>query len=435
MAERKRIAENVEQEIKAIMDESDKKDKQRMKRSIYHIPAAVSTPDLNKQAYRPQVVSFGPFSTFVEMQEHKERASVHFLRRSGKPLSLFVESLAEVVNDLRDSYGIKYYQSIDSSLLKMMIFDGCFMLEILHFYSDMLNDYGPDDPIFSKHGKLYIMPYIRRDMLMLENQLPMFVLEKLLAIERGAETSAEYINKLILNFFFPNTSILVREKCAHVLDVYRRSLLQQQVSEKTHYSISEDVHKDHDNVFIRSATKLNQAGIQFQKSKTRSLDDISFQSGVLKLPVIVVDETTESIFLNLIAYERLHVLAGTEVTSYFIFMRSIIKDKQDVVLLHSKGIIQNGLEGDQEVAKLLNSLTKIFDSLTKNIRLDPESKLYAVQKNMINACCEKSWNQWPAKTFQYNFRINPWPILSLVTAIILFICTNIYLHYHNNESP
>ncbi|KAJ9159374.1 hypothetical protein P3X46_024883 [Hevea brasiliensis] len=427
MDERKRIAENVEQEIKAIMDVSDKKDKQRMKRSIYDIRAA-SIPDLNKQAYRPQVVSFGPFSTFGEMQEHKERASAHFLRRSGKPLSLFVESLAEVVNDLRDSYGIKYYQYSDSGLLKTMIFDGCFILEILHFYSDTLNDYGPDDPIFSKHGKLYIMPFIRRDMLMLENQLPMFVLEKLLAIGRGAETSAEYINKLILNFFFPNTSILVREKCVHVLDVYRRSLLQQQVSEKTHYSISEDVHEDHDNVFIRSATKLNQAGIQFQKSKTRCLDDISFQSGVLKLPVIVVDETTESIFLNLIAYESLHVLAGTEVTSYFIFMRSIIKDKQDVALLHSKGIIQNGLESDQEVAKL-------FNSLTKNIRLDPESKLYAVQKNMINACCEKSWNQWPAKTFQYNFRINPWPILSLVTAIILFIFTNIYLHYHNNESP
>ncbi|KAF2320799.1 hypothetical protein GH714_030909 [Hevea brasiliensis] len=212
MDERKRIAENVEQEIKAIMDVSDKKDKQRMKRSIYDIRAAVSIPDLNKQAYRPQVVSFGPFSTFGEMQEHKERASAHFLRRSGKPLSLFVESLAEVVNDLRDSYGIK------------------------------------------------------------------------------------------------------------------------------------------------SATKLNQAGIQFQKSKTRCLDDISFQSGVLKLPVIVVDETTESIFLNLIAYESLHVLAGTEVTSYFILMRSIIKDKQDVALLHSKGIIQNGLESDQEVAKLFNSL-------------------------------------------------------------------------------
>lgn len=68
------------------------------------------------------------------------------------------------------------------------VVDGCFMLEILHFNSDGLNDYGPDDPIFSKHGKLFIMPYIRRDMLVPENQLPMLVLERLLPVERGAET-------------------------------------------------------------------------------------------------------------------------------------------------------------------------------------------------------------------------------------------------------
>lgn len=47
----------------------------------------------------------------------------------------------------------------------------------------MMNDYATNDPIFSNHGKLYNMPYIRYDMLMLENQLPLLVLEKLVAIE------------------------------------------------------------------------------------------------------------------------------------------------------------------------------------------------------------------------------------------------------------
>lgn len=156
----------------------------------YNIPASVS--DLNKQAYRPQVVSFGPFCVYDcyirPTQAHKHRAAVHFLRRSGKPISLFVESLAEAVDVLKESYGYGVNDWIQYNLLEMMIVDGCFMLEILHFNSDGLNDYGPDHPIFSKHGKLFIMPYIRRDMLVPENQLPMLVLERLLPVERGAET-------------------------------------------------------------------------------------------------------------------------------------------------------------------------------------------------------------------------------------------------------
>lgn len=69
----------------------------------------------------------------------------------------------------------------------MMILDGCFMLEILRVATtededgDNVDDYAPNDPVFSNHGKLYIMPYLKRDMLMLENQLPMLLLTTLVA--------------------------------------------------------------------------------------------------------------------------------------------------------------------------------------------------------------------------------------------------------------
>jgi hypothetical protein len=73
-----------------------------------------------------------------------------------------------------------------------MILDGCFMLEILR---GSTIDYASNDPIFSKHGKiLYIMPLIKRDMLMLENQLPMRVLDELDAIHHS--------NKPMVNSFY-----------------------------------------------------------------------------------------------------------------------------------------------------------------------------------------------------------------------------------------
>ncbi|KAE9453318.1 hypothetical protein C3L33_14780, partial [Rhododendron williamsianum] len=62
----------------------------------------------------------------------------------------------------------------------MMIVDGCFMIEVLRNFTNTSNDYADNDPIFSNHGKLLIVPYIRRDMLMLENQLPMLLLTTLL---------------------------------------------------------------------------------------------------------------------------------------------------------------------------------------------------------------------------------------------------------------
>ncbi|KAL8475805.1 hypothetical protein ACS0TY_028458 [Phlomoides rotata] len=76
------------------------------KRSIYRIPAYVV--EINKRAYKPQIVSFGPYHHGLEyieaMEEHKHHALLHFLERSKDPLQSFVDALIPVVEDLRDAY-------------------------------------------------------------------------------------------------------------------------------------------------------------------------------------------------------------------------------------------------------------------------------------------------------------------------------------------
>lgn len=181
---------DVNDEVKNMRDTS-KETKQWEKHSIYEVPAWVK--DLDKNAYMPQTVSFGPYhhgkAHLKRMEEHKHRALVHFLRRCGKPVESCLHALDKVVQDLKDSYEPLDPKWADDTagFLKMMTLDGCFMLEILRASVDELNeDYDSKDPIFSKHGKLYAMPHIRRDMLMLENQIPMRVLEELLEVERGS---------------------------------------------------------------------------------------------------------------------------------------------------------------------------------------------------------------------------------------------------------
>lgn len=422
------------------------------KRSIYRIPASVTA--LNIKAYKPQTVSFGPYHHgevhLKPMEEHKHRALLHFLKRSTVPLDSYVDSVAQVLDHLKSSYDSldPSWQQDDHAFLQLMILDGCFMLEILRKATattdlDSTNTlahdvYASNDPVFSNHGKLYIIPYIKRDMLMLENQLPLLLLTKLLSVS-GNEiyNDGEFLNKLILKFCSSQNSYSSKlGECLHILDVYRKSLLWEDPkgSQSQHHGKSTrplapncahvDAAAGGGDEIIRCATELDEAGIRFKKSKSGSLKDISFSHrGVLRLPPIVVDDTTESMFLNLIAFERFHVGAGNEVTSYVFFIENIINSARDVVLLHAQGIIQNALGSDKAVANL-------FSTLSKDTTLDPDSELDMLHKR-VNQYCKQPWNAWRANLIHTYFT-SPWAILSVLAAIFLFVLTIVQTVYTVN---
>lgn len=233
------------------------------------------------------------------------------------------------------------------------------------------------------------------------------------------------LRKRILKFFQQNVhaqNLGEFKDCLHILDIFRKSLLLEEPRGRKQQRGKSEVKQQHQggDDIIRSATELNEAGIRIKRSKSRSLKDISFQGGVLKLPLIVVDDALESLYLNLIAFERFHVGAGNEVTSYIFFMDNIIDSARDVSLLHSCGIIQNALGSDKAVAKL-------FNSLSKDITLDPDSTLDQVHKQ-VSAYCQKPWHQWRAN-LMHTYFTNPWAILSVAAAIFLFALTIIQTVY------
>ncbi|XP_039158834.1 UPF0481 protein At3g47200-like [Eucalyptus grandis] len=389
--------------------------------SIYRVPPSIT--DLNPKAYQPQVVSFGPYHygdpRLSSMEEHKHRVLLHFLRYYRKSLEHFFESLREVAHKLEDSYDNldqKWKEGTGSKFLELMITDGCFMLEIMRIATlprseAENNGYAPNDPIFSIHRLECIALYIRRDMLLLENQLPILVLYQLVAVANNGRE--DDVNELIGKFYFPREKKKFRGlgRCLHVMDVFRRGLLME----------PEEVHHERENVgfeetepIIRSATELTEAGIKFGKSKTNSLKNIFFAKGHLKLPVFTVDDTTESMFLNAMTFERLHIKAGNEVTSYVTFMDKIINNEQDVALLHTEGIIHNDFGSDKAVAKL-------FNSLCTEVTLPSNENLDDVQQK-ISKHCKKRRNKWRANLNRTYFR-SPWTILSFTAAFFLFALT------------
>nr|CAD1833894.1 unnamed protein product [Ananas comosus var. bracteatus] len=213
------------------------------------------------------VVSLGPFHhgepRLRPMEEHKQRALVHFIKRTQVPFDDLVAAAYDVVQQLQDAY-----QKLDGEFrdnkgrfVELMIVDGCFMLE------------------------------------------------KLVAVETRGQPPNEdqIINRWVLEFLSSEAQPLAAGVGLglHPLDVFRKSMLLQSPPRRSRPQIDSDPFVSE---IIRPAVELYEAGLRFKKSETlQSLRDIQFSHGVLSLPVITVDDTTEYMFLNLMAFESLHI--------------------------------------------------------------------------------------------------------------------------------
>ncbi|KAL6654887.1 hypothetical protein ACP70R_008352 [Stipagrostis hirtigluma subsp. patula] len=390
------------------------------KSCIYRVPEWVKRN--NSRAYRPEVVSLGPFHhghpKLLPMEEHKRRLMLHMVKRSGKPLEEFVDAVAEVAAKLQDAYdGIdKKWLGEENTrrFVEMMVTDGGFLLEIMTVTRIGMRDYDVDhDPIFSIQGILDLKRRIRSDMCLVENQLPLLVLQKLEAVRRGAPPMDEEINNWVTRFLRRKSVQGNRNLGLHPLDVFHKSFCLDDSSTK-------NLESEKTENTMRSAVELREAGVNFKISKTQSIQDIDFKNGVLRMPLVEVDDTTEKIFLNLMAFEKLHRNAGTHATDYMIFMDNIIDSERDLALLREKGVIKNFLSSDKAAARL-------FNTLRKGAKLNPSSELGHVQWKVADHC-RKPWHKWRA-IFRHTYMSNPWVFISLVAAGILLAVTILQTAY------
>ncbi|RWR97811.1 UPF0481-like protein [Cinnamomum micranthum f. kanehirae] len=226
---------------------------------------------------------------------------------------------------------MQYYEHLDTEwrnedkFLELMVVDGCFLLE--YFSSRTLPDGDPAKDIFLGS----VGSSIKRDLLLIENQLPIQVIRQLYS---WVTSAGACFAKLV-------------------------------------------VHCPQSEVFpgppFPSAMDLSRTGIKFKVIGTYGLVDIHFDNerGFLSLPCIVVDEDTATLFLNLMALEKLDIMERNGVSSYVAFMGLLIRSAQDVKVLRSRRIIVSE-ESDDVIARL-------FNELGKNPVNDPDNCLYVVR--------------------------------------------------------
>lgn len=174
---------------------------------------------------------------------------------------------------------------------------------------------------------------------------------------------------------------------------------------------------------FRSIKELKEAGIHVSPTETSSLRDVEFHIGflgTLKIPRIVVDDSTGSKFMNLVAYEMCPDFQNDfGVTSYLCFLDSLIDTAQDVKELRHAGMLLNYMGSDEDVAHLFNTMTT---------DLVPDLQTYHRVTNKIRRYCENPWTTSIAKLYYTHFS-TPWSIVGFLGALLGLLFTAIQAFY------
>ncbi|KAH8972346.1 hypothetical protein BDL97_02G190500 [Sphagnum fallax] len=122
-------------------------------------------------------------------------------------------------------------------------------------------------------------------------------------------------------------------------------------------------HQEHQDYIFKSATKLKKAGIRIEKC-CGMLEKVAFENGCLCLPIVILEDRTESYFRNLTMYEMFDETdllwrgGDRPFTNYIQLMGQLIKKKEDVEHLIDKGVIVNGLVTIENAFDMWNKLQK-----------------------------------------------------------------------------
>ncbi|GLJ35896.1 hypothetical protein SUGI_0720300 [Cryptomeria japonica] len=505
--------------------------------AVFNVPKELLA--VKPEAYIPQCVSIGPYhqwrSELYEMERYKVAAARRFQQRiDGLKFESVVEELKKHEWQIRSCYH-KYLDYSEEALAWLMALDASFVLECLQFYviqanqgfTEVSSEVKQLGRVLDPSGRSTTHNAIMRDLMMLENQLPLFLLRKLLEMQLGSHDKAEerFCNLVSLAceelspfmFKMPDSSRLRIKERGHVLEVLYYSIvpsaamdngnIQGDETEKeplpditfvrqvlnsartvvsslnvgpirrltalphrlfkgrivqfvvklpmhllsslgnlpilrpfkgplTLLLGSDKAEKDgegegkgegegggssleipptRDELAVPSVSDLYSAGVKFLPTDG-DLTTIRFDTmtTTLYLPKVRLDNNSEVILRNLVAFEASAAPGALIFTRYTDFMNGIIDTEEDVRLLRNSRIIYNHLANDGKVASLWNGMGKCV-KLSKVKYLDK-----------VIADVNKHYNRRlsvAVMEYVHKYIYGSWQLLTLVAAGILLLLT------------
>ncbi|XP_027357478.1 UPF0481 protein At3g47200-like [Abrus precatorius] len=384
---------------------------------IYKVPQTLRVS--NPKAYTPRIVSIGPFhkkrdfgredKILKPMEELKLKYLKGFLIRTKLHLNNFIVKLKELEHKIQSCYaGPIDFNSDD--FLQMILIDACFIIEhFLRFYQE--NGWKEKDPLLQKH---WLLIDIEHDLILLENQLPFFVLEDIYNL---AGMQNEFPSFLEISFYYFSEfnrqninpgRVCPRVSPKHFTDLLRTFLIPS----------SFDLGAPRKSAVIKhlySASQLLEAGIKLEASPSNCLVDLNYYEGVLTMPTFGVHDDTEIYFRNILAFEHCHVLHSPIIIQYIKILDFLINTGKDVDILVDKKIIMNWMGDANAVATMVNSLGS-------NVFMPCFNSKYFSLCNDLNNFYENPLNKYKA-IFVHEYFNTPWKIASTIAAIVLLLLT------------
>ncbi|XP_052108015.1 UPF0481 protein At3g47200-like [Arachis duranensis] len=199
-------------------------------------------------------------------------------------------------------------------------------------------------------------------------------------------------------------------RIAHFTDLTRKLLLL-----SSDLSISE-CSREAQVTHLYTATQLREAGVKFEVNKASNcLLDLQLSGHTLRIPFIRVEDSTEEVLRNLLAFEQCHCIYKSYLTDYILIIDFLIDTDKDVDLLIKNGIIENRLGDSIAVAKM-------FNGLAVNILTSGLNEKYSCILKGLNDFCEKPWNRKVA-TLKRDYCNTPWRTVASIAGIFLLILT------------
>ncbi|KAG7584498.1 hypothetical protein ISN44_As08g039510 [Arabidopsis suecica] len=389
---------------------------------IYRVP--YSMRQLDPESYIPQFVIIGPLHHslksqalkclgditntksigYLNMEEHKKIYLEKFSQRVGgkKAIDGFRRIIEEDEEMIRASYSESTTWIPSQEFVDMILHDSVFILEFILRISEQ-GTTKRGDPLIDQHT---LSITVRNDLLLLENQLPYFILEKLfdpvVPILRPNETFRELVIDDLFGF---DTKVGNNSKFRHFTDL-NRCVYVETLPEHGKGSFPEME-------YVHNADKLDRGGIKFKAVEEDLLLDVRFVNGCLKIPCLYIHADTEKILRNVMALEQCHYPDEVHVSNYFVFLASLIDTDKDVDLFVEKGIIKNWIGQHRLVADVVNRLS---------LGVTIEDSYYSNIVNKVNAYYSSPVNSSLAILKRVYFG-NMWTGTATVAATLLLLMT------------
>ncbi|KAL5789199.1 hypothetical protein ACOSQ2_004087 [Xanthoceras sorbifolium] len=380
---------------------------------IYRVPPKIRM--LNDRLYTPRMVSIGPFhhgsKELKAMEEHKLRYLQQFLRRTSVTMEDFLMLIKGEEANLRNCYA-ETINFGSEEFVEMILLDAVFLIEILL----------RDIPEFISVDRIFTRPGMLRDIvldiMLLENQLPIFILEALFKLANPALPGRYkgYSLSQLTCSFFNNIwkDILIDEK-----------LLESYFPEARHFvnllrlllqpPKRDDTERQTDSEAAPSVTKLHQAGIKFKlASPTKNLLDITYSKGTLEISKLTVGNMTVHLLRNLQIFEALHCDTNY-INDYAVVLNRFLNSTKDVELLIHTGVIENRIMDSEGVSTL-------FRELSRDARIQHSNFYYSGLVKDLQDYCKSPCHKWKANLKQ-NYFNTPWASISVAAAVIILVLT------------